>query len=87
MLEGKDIPQNGRGLDVFIKHYEEFVDDIKNKQYFSLYVYSKDVVSPPDPTTPASETALVFPDSEPACHIVCCVRVQRLQGETFLVRF
>ena len=54
MLEGKDIPLNGRGLDEVIKHYEEFVDGIKNMQYSSLYVYPKDVVSPPDPTTPAS---------------------------------
>ena len=49
MLEGKDIPQNGRGLDEVIKHYEEFVAGIKDMQYSSLYVYPKDVVSPPDP--------------------------------------
>ena len=51
LLEGKDIPQNGQGLDVVIKHYEEFVEAIKNKQYLSLYVYPKDVVSPLDRLT------------------------------------
>ncbi|DBA88836.1 TPA: hypothetical protein ACH3X1_016434 [Trebouxia sp. C0004] len=53
MLEGKDIPQNGPKLDVVIKHYEEFVADMKAKQYLSHYVYPKDVARPRSASSPA----------------------------------
>ena len=35
MLEGKDIPEHGPKLEVVIKHYEEFVADMKARQYVS----------------------------------------------------
>ncbi|KAL0024638.1 hypothetical protein WJX77_005336 [Trebouxia sp. C0004] len=67
MLEGKDIPQNGPKLDVVIKHYEEFVADMKAKQYLSHYVYPKDVAIPPSSlvwnTTGASLDSGFFLDS------------------------
>ena len=53
MLDGKNIddPQNGRKWEVVSKHYmyQNLVADIQAKKLLSLYVYLKDVASPPTP--------------------------------------
>ena len=53
-MEGKDIPQNGPKLELVIKHYEEFVAAMKERNLLSQYVYPKDVVRPPNPQTPGN---------------------------------